>query len=372
MVHSSDIRKANILIVDDQPANVMLLERLLWDAAYVSVTSTSDPTEVRELHRANRYDLILLDLQMPKMDGFQVMENLRDLESGGYLPVIVITAQPDHKVRALKAGARDFVSKPFELAEVLTRVYNYLETRLLQVETRRLYDQIVLQQKLSERLLLNVLPFSIAQQLKDRPEVTADTFAGVIADSFLDATVLFADIVDFTKLSEGLSAQELVAMLNEVFSDFDRIVDENGVEKIKTIGDCYMAVAGLPIADANHAARAADTALEMLGAIEAFNLRTGYKLQIRIGLCSGPGVAGVIGKRKFIYDVWGDVVNTASRMESHGLPGHIQVSETTRRHLHAPFLLQERGQVHLKGKGDTKTWFLCGRAASAELVTFAS
>src|SRR6267142_986188 len=136
MVGPSDILKASVLIVDDQHVDVRLHERTLASAGYTAVTSTMAPLEVCELHRTHRYDLILLDLQMPGMDGFQVMEGLKELETDGYLPVLVITAQPDHKLRALKAGAKDFVSKPFELAEVLIRVYNILEVRLLHLETK--------------------------------------------------------------------------------------------------------------------------------------------------------------------------------------------------------------------------------------------
>jgi signal transduction histidine kinase len=142
MISSSDILKASILIVDDQDANVSLLEQLLRGAGYVSIASTMDPHEVCELHRKNRYDLILLDLQMPGMDGFQVMERLKEIETGGYLPVLVITAKPDHKLRALKVGAKDFVSKPLDLSEVLIRVYNMLEVRLLHTEAKKLYDQL--------------------------------------------------------------------------------------------------------------------------------------------------------------------------------------------------------------------------------------
>jgi CheY-like chemotaxis protein len=153
MISSSDILKASILIVDDQEANVSLLEKILQGAGYVSITSTMDPNEVYELHVKNRYDLILLDLLMPGMDGFQVMERLKEIETNGYLPVIVITAQPDHKLRALKAGAKDFISKPFDLAEVLVRVYNMLEVRLLHRETKKLYDQVLAEKTVSEHLL---------------------------------------------------------------------------------------------------------------------------------------------------------------------------------------------------------------------------
>src|SRR5438876_5476442 len=143
MVGPSDILKASVLIVDDQDANVLLLTRMLEGAGYTAVTSTMDPLEVCALHRTHRYDLILLDLQMPVMDGFQVMEGLKDIETDGYLPVLVITAHPDHKLRALRAGARDFISKPFDRAEVLVRVYNMLEVRLLHVETKSLYDKVL-------------------------------------------------------------------------------------------------------------------------------------------------------------------------------------------------------------------------------------
>ena len=194
MLEASEILKARILIVDDQPANVRLLERMLGDAGYQSITSTLEPRTVRELHEKNRYDLILLDLQMPGMDGFQVMEGLQPIETAGYLPVLVITAQPDHKLRALRAGAKDFISKPFDVAEVLTRVHNMLEVRLLHVEIhrkneelKRLFDQVVAERKLSERLALHVPPDSIAARLQARPDVTADSAA--------DVSVVIADIV---------------------------------------------------------------------------------------------------------------------------------------------------------------------------------
>ena len=149
MINTSDTLQGNILIVDDLEANVLLLERIIRGAGYLSITSTTDPRQVCELHRKNNYDLILLDLQMPGMDGFQVMEGLKEIETGDYLPVLVITAQPDHKLHALKAGAKDFISKPFELAEVLVRVHNMLEVRLLHKELRNYND--VLEQRVQER-----------------------------------------------------------------------------------------------------------------------------------------------------------------------------------------------------------------------------
>jgi adenylate cyclase len=361
LITAADLLKARILIVDDQAANIALLEQMLQGAGYVSVTSTQDPREVCELHRHGRYDLILLDLQMPGMDGFKVMEDLKKIDTGGYLPVLVLTAQPDLKLRALQAGAKDFVSKPFDLAEVLARVSNMIEVRLLHLKTRKLYERVAAEQKVSERLLLNVLPPAIANRLKGRPEVVADDFTEVIADSYSEVTVLFADIVGFTKFSESVSAVAMVDVLNDIFTRFDSIADRRGLEKIKTIGDAYMAAAGLPVPVADHVARAANMALDMIEVMAGFNATSPYQLNIRIGISTGAAVAGVIGKRKFLYDLWGDVVNTASRMESHGVPGRIQITDSTRRGLGEPFLLEARGPIEVKGKGEMHTWFLNSR-----------
>ncbi|MEK7482988.1 MAG: adenylate/guanylate cyclase domain-containing protein [Planctomycetota bacterium] len=362
MISSSDIFNGKILIVDDQEANVLLLDRMLRSAGYVSITSTMDSLKVFELHLKNRYDLILLDLQMPNMDGFQVMENLKKIEMDGYLPILVITAQPDHKLRALKAGAKDFISKPFDLAEVLVRVHNMLEVRLLHLETKNLYNQVMSEKKVTERLLLNVLPHSITERLKKRPEIMADNnFTEVIADRFEEVTVLFADIVEFTKFSEGVSAEILVHLLNDIFTRFDSIADNRGLEKIKTIGDSYMAAAGVPVPVMDHAIRTAHMALDIIEAMDCFNKESPYKLNVRIGMASGAVVAGVIGKRKFLYDLWGDVVNTASRMESHGVAGRIQLTDTTRQKLNELFILEERGTIDVKGKGEMHTWFLNSR-----------
>jgi len=361
MISSADILKAGILIVDDQEANVAVLEQMLHGAGYVAVAATRNPRAVRELHRQNRYDLILLDLQMPGLDGFQVMEGLKEIETDGYLPVLVLTAQPDLKLRALKAGAKDFVSKPFDLAEVLVRVRNMLEVRLLHLATKKLYDRVVAEQKVSERLLLNVLPQAIAKRLKGRPEIAAENFTTVIADSFPEVTVLFADIVGFTKFSEGVSAEVLVDLLNDIFTRFDGIADSRGLEKIKTIGDSYMAAAGLPVPVTDHAERAANMALDMIEVMDRFNEHRLHKLRVRIGMSTGAAVGGVIGKRKFHYDLWGDVVNTASRMESHGVSGRIQVTDATRRRLGEAFILEMRGAIAVKGKGEMHTWFLNSR-----------
>ena len=283
MISSSDILHGKILIVDDRKANVALLEQMLRGAGYLSIASTTDPGKVCELHLVNRYDLILLDLQMPGMDGFTVMENLKEIETGGYLPVLVVTAQPEQKLRALRAGARDFVSKPFDLAEVLIRVHNLLEVRLLNLETQKLYERVVAEQKVSERLLVNVLPQSIAERLKARGAIKGGAITELVTGSYAEVTVLFADILEFTEFSEGASADVLRGVLDVIAARSEGIAGHPGVERAQIIGDAYLAAIGLSDPVAVHTIRAAHKALDLIQAVERFNQLGRYKLKVRIG-----------------------------------------------------------------------------------------
>ncbi len=214
-------------------------------------------------------------------------------------------------------------------------------------------DAVEAERERSERLLRNILPDAIAVRLKAGEEGIADHFDG--------ASVLFADLVGFTKLSARISTEELITMLNDVFSRFDALADQHGLEKIKTIGDAYMVVGGLPDACDDHADRVVAMALDMADVIRDYAAEGGHALDIRIGVHSGPVVAGVIGTRKFAYDLWGDTVNTASRMESHGEPGRVQISDATRGQLTAAVQVDERGTIEVKGKGTMKTWWVSRR-----------
>lgn len=218
------------------------------------------------------------------------------------------------------------------------------------LERRRTEEALLIEQERSERLLLNILPEPIARSLKQNTRTIAEQFANV--------TVLFADIVGFTEIAATLSPINLVELLNEIFSEFDRLTEIYNLEKIKTIGDSYMVVAGLPTPRDDHADAVAAMALDMQTAIQNFNSRNQRHFQIRIGIHSGSVVAGVIGLKKFIYDLWGDTVNTASRMESHGIAGTIQVSEDTYQLLKRAYELEPRGSIEIKGKGEMKTYFL--------------
>jgi class 3 adenylate cyclase len=245
------------------------------------------------------------------------------------------------------------------------RVFEILVVSLFEFESINLYGTevtaaraVAAANRENERLLLNILPISIAERLRHGELV--------IADRFDEMTVLFADCVRFTELSSHLTPTELVALLNDVFSLFDRLVDRYALEKIKTIGDAYMVVGGLT-ADRNgrsHVARVADLALDMLDAVETYRARTGRPLEVRIGAHLGPTVAGVIGLKKFIYDVWGDAVNIASRMESQGEAGRIQVSARLYERLADQFIFEPRGATEIKGKGSMETYFLSRRKGS--------
>lgn len=212
------------------------------------------------------------------------------------------------------------------------------------------------EQDRSESLLLNVLPREIAPRLK--------AGESPIADHYDEATVLFADVVGFTPLTEQLPPREMVSLLNEIFSRFDVLADMHGVEKVRTIGDNYMCVAGVPRQRADHAQAMARMALGMRAFLDELRARGEHRIDFRIGVNSGPLVGGVIGLRKFVFDVWGDPVNTASRMESHGVPGRIHVTEGTYELLRAEFELEERGTIEVKGKGLMRTWFLVRERAA--------
>lgn len=243
------------------------------------------------------------------------------------------------------------LTRPDELGEVVLAFSQMFERVWQEISTRRAAEtQLRSEQEKSERLLLNVLPAAIADQLKQD--------LSPIASRFDEVTILFADIVRFTEFSTRIPPVELVSQLNQIFSAFDQLVEKHGLEKIKTIGDAYMVVGGLPTPRGDHAVAIARMAIDMQTIISKFQTDTGEPFQLRIGINTGNVVAGVIGLKKFSYDLWGDAVNLASRMESHGIPGEIQVTATTYEQLKAHFVLRKRGTIAVKGRGHIVTYLL--------------
>ena len=253
-----------------------------------------------------------------------------------------------------KNGSTIWISESMRVVHDEAGNLSYYEGSAWDVtERRRAENDLRQQQTLSERLLLNVLPQAIAQRLKQGQTT--------IADNFSEATVLFADLVNFTEISAQTSPVEVVNLLNTIFSSFDSLVDKHKLEKIKTIGDAYMLVGGVPKPMISHLEAVASAALDMMSVVERFQARSNLPLSLRIGIHTGPVVAGIIGKRKFIYDLWGDTVNVASRMESLSESGKIQVTEPVYESLKYMFTFEERGAIEVKGKGVMNAYWLTGR-----------
>jgi class 3 adenylate cyclase len=268
--------------------------------------------------------------------------------AGGPLLLQALT-DPEPLPQLLRDGVPDAVL----FAAVLLQGEAVRTRRML----RREHCLLLAEQERSERLLLNVLPASIAARLKQTP--------GVIADGFPEVTVLFADVVDFTRRCQGIAPEQVVQILSDLFSEFDQLAQQRGLEKIKTIGDAYMVVGGLPEPRPDHAEAVAEMALAMCEEVAGRSDPSGQPLAVRIGIDTGPVVAGVIGTSKFSYDLWGDTVNTASRMESHGVPGQIQVTARTFQQLHGSYRFERRGPIPVKGKGEVVTYFLVARNQSS-------
>ena len=342
---------AKLLAVDDDPMNRDMLSRRLEKLGY-EVTDAANGREALQKLKDVNFDLVLLDILMPDLDGFQTLEFMKADPRLRHVPVIMLTALDDvaSTVRCIEAGAEDYVPKPFNPTVLRARITASLEKKRLRDQEQAFLAQLQIERSKSERLLLNVLPKAIAERLKAGQRT--------IVDSFIDSTVLFADIVGFTRIAARQSPHRTVQLLNELFSGFDRIAEQRELEKVKTIGDAYMLASGVPVIRADHAEACAEAAIEFLEAVRVFNRRHSLEWAIRIGMNSGPVVAGIIGTKKFSYDLWGDTVNIASRMESHGQPGKIQVSEATKKLLEGKYDFSPVGVIEIKNSSPMPTYLL--------------
>ena len=348
----SDI-SGRILVIDDNESNRDLVARRLARDGH-AVETASGGSQGLSLLMEREFDLILLDILMPDMSGYEVLERLKADPVTREIPVIMISAldEVDSIVRCIEAGAVDYMPKPFEPALLRARIRACLENKLLRDRERAMIEEIRKAQERNEALLLSILPKAVVERINDG--------ASMVADDIPEATILFADLVDFTPFSGTMAAVDVVGFLNRIFSAFDRLADRFGAEKIKTIGDAYMLAVGIPEPRADHAETAARMALAMIGALDTLKAETKAPIRLRIGLHTGPAIAGVIGERKFAYDIWGATVNLASRMESHGVPDRIHISKVLARRLEGKFNLTPRGPIEVKGAGLMETYFLDG------------
>jgi adenylate cyclase len=349
-------KAARILVAEDTAEMRVLMVLALRALGYQNIAEAVDGQAALEMLQDQEFDLLILDIEMPRMDGFTVLEAHRKLPEQRRPPVVVTSGLGDLEavVRCIELGADDFLQKPVNQVILRARMESLLERKHLRdLERRRLLElqrekqRLEREQEKSERLLLN------------RGEQ-------VIAERHECVTVLFADLVQFTTLANRSDPSELVALLNELFSRFDRLTDQLGLEKIKTIGDGYLVAGGLPVPRPDHAEAVAAMGLAMLAATEEVNRDCGTSLRLRIGMNSGPAIAGVIGRKKFTYDLWGPAVNLASRMESSGLPGHIHMPASLGELLAGKYAITERGVVHCKGIGEVRSCLLAGAQSSGE------
>jgi class 3 adenylate cyclase len=328
-----------VLIVDDLEDNLKVLSETLQEHGYHPLQAKSGERALQIAAKALP-DLILLDVMMPGMDGYETIRALKADPVTADIPVIFISAlgQIEDKVKGFQSGAVDYVSKPFQKEEVLARVGTHMKLRQAQRSV--------------EALLHNILPRAVARDLRDNGSSPPQLFPQV--------TVLFSDLVGFTERSAQLEPQVLIGELNDLFSGFDAIAGRHGCERIKTIGDAYLAVCGMPDACPDHAHKVASAALEMRAFLEDRNRTAPLRWEMRVGLHSGPVVAGIVGTNKYLYDVFGDTVNTASRMENLSEPMKINLSEATWNLVRDQRKGTVRDPVEVKGKGPMRMVFLEG------------
>ncbi len=371
------------MIVDDIPNNIKILANILQCEDYKLFFATNGRDLLDKIKNTS-FDMILLDIMMPGINGFKVCQQIKEDAETTDIPVIFITALSDtrDKVKGFAAGGVDYITKPFQSEEVLARVDTHIKLRSLQknLQANNLYLQNEIKQRkqverqlerslieLSEEkqkadnLLLNILPVKIAAELKNTAKIEPVHF-----DS---ASVMFTDFVDFTKIAEQISPRALIDELDCYFSFFDTVAEKYNLEKLKTIGDSYMCAGGIPTPNDTHAYDIVMAALEMQNFFRCSGFSSQhrsptksqtqpYNVDMRIGINSGSLIGGVIGKKKFVYDVWGDTVNIASRMESSGAPGRINISRNTYLLVKNHFECEYRGKIVAKNKGPIEMYFV--------------
>ena len=341
-----------ILIVDDNEDNRYTLQLLLESDGHSRLATASGGQEALALLAREKFSLVLLDMMMPDLNGDEVLKIIKSNPDMRDVSVVMLSADTDTErvAKCIEIGADDYLPKPFNPTILRARISSELRKRSLRSMENEYLERIEEEKKNSQALLRNVLP----------PEIAIRLWKGEtnIADHFEDATIIFADVVGFTKITARMRAFEIVACLNRLFSEFDRLVDDIGGEKIKTIGDSYMAAVGLPAPRPDHARIGSKLALDLVTAAQRLKSSLPVPFPVRVGVHSGPIMAGVIGTRKFAYDVWGDTVNIASRIEAAGEPNRVLISAATAKHLERDFKLDGPHKIETKEHRIIDTFFI--------------
>ena len=362
----------SILIIDENKRHSELLSIALKKAGYKDVITAGNSRELfQELDESSKgkkseVDVILMDINMQGMTGFEACRLIKSSDHIRDIPIILLTTQSDPNTLKLifGSGALDYVLKPVQTTVLLARIHSALqlktETDIRKAREKELMEtnQLLIQEKeKTDQLLCNILPQKIVRDLQAFGETKPELYKNV--------TVLFSDIVEFTKVSAMLDPESLIHELNEVFTGFDSLMEKHKCERIKTIGDAYLAVCGMPEANTNHAFNIVDAALSMVDFLNKRNSENLIQWKIRLGIHSGDVVGSVVGVKKYIFDIFGDTVNTASRMETNSEPMKINVSESTRNLVKDEFVFTERPSIMVKGKGKMNMFFVEGKQKKA-------
>ena len=343
----------SILIVEDEIYNLDLIEKILLQFNH-KVFKAKNAVEALDILNNNslNIDLILLDLIMPEINGVELLKKIKADKKIFHIPIIMLSASDDIEaiVETILLGADDYLMKPINKILLNARINNALEKKYFHDKELEYQSKIKKEQDKADSLLLNILPNGIAARLKNGETL--------IADNIDCATVLFADIVGFTTLSSTIDAKSILMMLNTIFSEFDELLIKHSLEKIKTIGDNYMLAGGVPKFSENHADSVVKMAIDMLDVISNISIPMRESFELKIGINTGPLSAGVIGRKKFIYDLWGDTVNVASRMEVFGLPNRIHISKSTYNIIKKDYNFIKRKLIQIPGKGKMQTYLL--------------
>jgi len=343
-----------ILIVEDDPIYGKIIHSILESIdTNIQLIQTNNGFDALKILKKESLDLILTDWDMPKMSGIEFCKKIHANQNFVDIPVIMCTGintSSENLKTAFESGVVDFIRKPIDKMELISRVNSMLKLSESYQTIKRQKEEIEAEKEKSDKLLRNILPQKIADDLKEKGETKPELYKNV--------TVLYTDIVDFTAKTLKIPATVLLNELNEIIKGFDAIMDIHNCEKIKTVGDAYVAVCGLPIPNKNHAENIINACLDIIDFLDRRNKTNKYKWEVRIGVDTGEVVGGIIGTKKYIFDIFGDPVNTASRLESNSQTMRIHVSERAHKLVEDKFEFEEQPPLEVKGKGLMKMYFV--------------
>jgi len=343
-----------ILVIEDDPVYHTVIKHILENSDYkLEIIHTSNATEALRILEKELPDLILTDWEMPEINGIEFCKIIQKKEEFEQIPIIMCTGantSSENLKTAFESGVVDFIRKPIDKMELISRVNSMLKLSESYKKIKEQKEELQLEKDKSDKLLLNILPKKVAEDLKEKGKTEPKLYDNV--------TVFYSDIVDFTEKTLQIPTDILLNELNDIIKGFDAIMDKNYCEKIKTVGDAYIAVCGLPIPNPKHAKNIINAAIDSIAFLEDRNRTSKYNWTVRIGIHTGQVVGGIIGTKKYIYDIFGDPVNTASRLESNSQTMRIHVSDTTYRLVKDKFEFESQPPLEVKGKGKMNMYFV--------------